>query len=73
MLNEICDVKEEENTENNEYNMVIYFTKTDDNLWKIAKEFKSTMESIKESNNLEKDTLAPGMQLFITKYVGVNG
>ena len=73
MLNEICDVKEEENTESNEYNMVIYFTKTDDNLWKIAKEFKSTMESIKESNNLDKDTLTPGMQLFITKYVGVNG
>ena len=71
-LNEICDVKEVENRENSGYNMVIYFTKKGDNLWKIAKEFKSTMQSIKESNSLSQDTLTPGMQLFITKYVGNN-
>ena len=71
-LNEICDVKETENSENSGYNMVIYFTKKEDNLWKIAKEFRSTMQNIKEGNGLSQDTLTPGMQLFITKYVGVN-
>ena len=72
MLNEICDVKEDENNEDSGYNMVIYFTKKEDNLWKIAKEFRSTMQNIKESNGLSQDTLTPGMQLFITKYVGAN-
>ena len=71
-LNEICDVKETENSENSGYNMVIYFTKKEDNLWKIAKEFRSTMQNIKEGNGLSQDTLTQGMQLFITKYVGVN-
>ena len=73
MLNEISDVKEEESNPDNRYNMVIYFTKKEDNLWKIAKEFKSTMQNIKESNALMQNTLTPGMQLFITKYVGANG
>ena len=71
-LNEICDVKETENSENSGYNMVIYFTKKEDNLWKIAKEFRSTMQIIKESNGLSQDIITPGMQLFITKSVGVN-
>ena len=72
-LSEICDVKENENTELNKYNLIIYYTKKDDNLWKLAKEFRSTVDTIKQSNNLSKDELTPGMQLFITKYVGVNG
>lgn len=72
-INEICNIKECENKDKKEYNMVIYFTKKDDTLWKIAKEFKSTMESIKSSNELASDEITPGMQLFITKYVGVNG
>ena len=71
-LNEISDVKEIESSENSGYNMVIYFTKKEDNLWKIAKEFRSTMQNIKEGNGLSQDTLTSGMQLFITKYVGVN-
>ena len=71
-LNEISDVKEIESSENSGYNMVIYFTKKEDNLWKIAKEFRSTMQIIKESNGLSQDTITPGMQLFITKSVGVN-
>lgn len=72
-INEICNIKECENNVENDYNMVIYFTKKDDNLWKIAKEFKSTMESIKCNNELISDEITPGMQLFINKYVGANG
>ena len=72
-INEICNIKECENNVENDYNMVIYFTKKDGNLWKIAKEFKSTMESIKCNNELISDEITPGMQLFINKYVGANG
>ena len=72
-ITKICNVKECEEKDKKDYNMVIYFTKKDDTLWKIAKEFKSTMESIKCSNELASDEITPGMQLFITKYVGVNG
>lgn len=72
-INKICEIKEEECNSNNEYNMVIYFTKKDDSLWKIAKEFGSTIDSIKKYNELISDEIMPGMQLFITKYVGVNG
>lgn len=72
-INKISNVTECENKNNNDYNMVIYFTKKEDTLWKIAKEFKSTMNMIKESNELASDEITPGMQLFITKYAGVNG
>ena len=59
----------EEGTKKNEnnYNMVIYFTKPDDNLWKIAKKFNSTKESIIAENNLEDENIKVGMQLFISK------
>ena len=72
-INKICNIKEAENSNKNNYNMVIYFTKKEDSLWKIAKEFSSTVESIKTYNELASDEITPGMQLFITKYVGVNG
>lgn len=72
-INEICSVQEEEQDNKNEYNMVIYFTKKGDSLWKIAKEFKSTIESIKNCNGLISDEIMPGMQLFIMKSAGVNG
>ena len=72
-INKICSIKESENNTKNNYNMVIYFTKKEDNLWKIAKEFNSTVDCIKNYNELASDELTPGMQLFITKYVGVNG
>lgn len=72
-INEICNVEESTSNNSNEYNMVIYFTKKDDTLWKIAKEFRSTIESVKRCNELTSDELSPGMQLFIMKYAGVNG
>lgn len=72
-VNEICNVSEVAQSQENDYNMVIYFTKKGDSLWKIAKEFRSTIDSIKTSNGLISDELTPGMQLFIMKYAGVNG
>ena len=50
-INKIDTIKEENiGNEMTEYNMVIYFTKKDDSLWKIAKEYRSTMATIKENN-----------------------
>ena len=72
-INQICNVSEDETNKANQFNLVIYYTKKDDNLWKLAKEFRSTVETIKESNGISQSELTPGMQLFITKYVGVNG
>lgn len=72
-INEICNVEEQEQCQKNEYNMVIYFTKKDDTLWKIAKEFRSTIESVKKCNELTTDEISQGTQLFIMKYAGVNG
>ena len=72
-INEICNVDECDKEGKDEYNMVIYFTKKDDTLWKIAKEFRSTIESVKKCNELTTDELMPGTELFIMKYVGVNG
>ena len=73
-INKIDTIKEENiGNEMSEYNMVIYFTKKDDSLWKIAKEYRSTMATIKENNELVNDEIIPGMQLFIPKYVGANG
>ena len=45
--------------------MVIYFTKDGDTLWNIAKNFRSTVNNIKEINNMEDDKIQSGMQLFI--------
>lgn len=63
----IENVKEDENTTNQKYNMVIYYAKETDNLWAIAKKFKSTKESICQVNNLTDEKIEPGMQLFITR------
>ena len=54
---------------NNTSNMVIYFTKPEDNLWEIAKKFNSTKEIIKESNEMKDENIIGGMQLFIPRYV----
>lgn len=51
------------------YSMVIYFTKENDTLWNIGKNFNSKMEDIAKLNNIELDSrIMPGMQLFIPKY-----
>lgn len=68
-INVIEDVKENENARTNNYNMVIYFTKPEDTIWKIAKQFNSTTRTIVETNNLGSEELKAGTKLFITRYV----
>jgi len=46
---------------------VFYTVKSGDTLWKIAKQFYTTVESIKEINELTDDRLKPGDRLVIMK------
>lgn len=52
----------------------IYYVKKGDTLWKIAKKFNSTIETIARINELQnyEDNLKIGTQLFIPRYVSVN-
>lgn len=48
--------------------MVIYITKKDDSLWKIAKKYKISMNTIREVNQIEESTpINEGMRLLIVK------
>lgn len=60
----------DENCSENPYSMTIYFVKSGDTLWKIAKKYKSTINDIMKLNEIEDpDNISVGMQLFIPKYV----
>ena len=69
-LSLINNIEEMENEYVDDYNMVIYQVLPNDSLWKIAKKFGSTVQSIIDTNNLESDRIMPGKQLFIEKYMG---
>lgn len=43
----------------------IYFVKKGDNLWQIAKKYKTTVDELKLNNNLESDLIFPGQQLLV--------
>ena len=69
-VNVIDNIEEGEDTEEEQYSMVIYFVKPGDTLWKIAKKHRSTVEDIVRVNNIENpDRIDIGMQLFIPKSV----
>lgn len=54
--------------EDDDYNVVVYLVKRNDDLWHIAKKFKVTTESIVKVNNLENpDMIYPGDKLYILK------
>jgi len=66
----IIDNIEVSEQEDNPYSMTIYFVKTGDTLWSIAKRFKSTVEDIVRVNEIEDENkIYPRQQLFIPKYV----
>lgn len=44
---------------------VIYIVQERDNLWKIAKKYKVSVETLMEKNNLESEKLRPGKELMI--------
>lgn len=70
-INIIDDIKEDENRFINNYSMIIYFVKSGDTLWKIAKRFGSTVEEIARVNGIDNvDKLNVAQQLFIPRYNG---
>ena len=60
-------VEEGESVKNNNYNMVIYYTKEGDSLWEIAKRFGSTTSDIIKDNELKDNDIKVGTELFIIK------
>lgn len=68
-INMIEDIKMEEMKSCDNYSMVIYFVKSGDSLWKIAKMFKSTVEDIIKINDIENENkIGVGEQLYIPRY-----
>lgn len=64
----IEEIEEKDLEKKNEYSMVVYFVKPHDTVWKIAKMFKVTMDSIIQANNLENpDRINVGEKLYIVK------
>ncbi len=47
--------------------MVIYMVKEGDNLWNIGKQYYVPVDSLRELNGLENDTLQPGQKLLVVK------
>lgn len=69
VLNIIDNVNIEDAEETSIYSMVIYFVKPGDSLWKIAKDFKSTVEDIAKINNIEDaNKISVGQQLYIPRF-----
>ena len=62
------DIKIKENKDNNDFSMIVYSVKRNDTLWKIAKEFKVTIENLKQINNIDQDEkIILGDKLYILK------
>ena len=71
MINVIDDINEDENRNCESYSLIIYYVKSGDTLWKIAKRFRSTVDEIARINGIENvNQLNVGEQLFIPRYNG---
>ena len=67
-INIIDEVDRVENRDREKYSIVIYYTKTGDTLWNIAKRFGSTIDDIVKINKIENpDLIMAGEQLFIPR------
>lgn len=58
-----------------DYSVIIYIVKKDDSLWKIAKQFGSTIDDIERMNGFDSgEIIYPGQKIFIPRYkrVGVS-
>ncbi len=61
----MTSLKEEELQEEKRPGMVGYIIGKEDTLWKLAKENRTTMESICQINELKEKELKPGMQILV--------
>ena len=49
--------------------IVVYAVQPEDTLWKIAKKFHASVDSLRKLNELSEDTLSPGKRLLVLKQV----
>ena len=62
------NVVQKENDCRSDYNMFLYFVKSGDTIWNIAKKFKVSMQDVIDMNNLENpDKINVGDRLYIMK------
>ena len=74
-MNIIDNIEIEENdADSGDYDsLIIYIVQKDDTLWKIAKKFRTTVESISRVNGIEdEDNIAVGQKLYIPKFKTYN-
>ena len=68
-LNVIDELQSSGEREEQDYNIVMYIVKKGDSLWKIAKQFGSTIDDIARTNGIEDvDVIMPGQKLYIPRY-----
>ena len=71
-INMIDSIQEDGEREEQDYSIMMYIVKKGDTLWKIAKEFGSTIDGIARVNGIEdKNLIFPGQKLFIPKYTRI--
>lgn len=67
-VNIIDSIKMKDTQISNDYSVVVYMIKKNDTIWKIAKCFKVTMDSIIKVNNLDNpEMIYPGDKLYILR------
>ena len=65
-INVIQEINIDENRSRERYSLIIYFVKSGDTLWNIAKRFRSTVSNIVAINGIEDENkINVGQQLFI--------
>jgi nucleoid-associated protein YgaU len=53
--------------------IIIYFSQPDDNLWKIAKKYYTTVDNIKKVNSLsDEDNILPGQQIIVPRKLNIS-
>ncbi len=50
--------------------IVGYIVQPEDDLWKIAKKFHTTMDTVMRANELAEETVKPGQKLILVKEIG---
>ncbi len=67
LIKNVCFVELPEQKENLP-SMVLYITKPGDNIWKIAKKYRTTIDAIKKINSIDySNEIKPGTKLLIVK------
>lgn len=69
-MNVMNEIQTSGEREEEDYSILMYIVKKDDSLWKIAKEFGSTINDIARANGIDDENMIyPGQKLFIPRYV----